>query len=91
MVAHSQIFWFGDLNYRINMLDAEVRKLVSLKKWNELMNYDQVRLLPAKFQFLRSISLESARKFYLASFLGPLLHNLLYIIFFVITDTIYPR
>ncbi|CAJ1928942.1 unnamed protein product [Sphenostylis stenocarpa] len=40
--SHDQIFWFGDLNYRINMLDAEVRKLVALKKWDELMNYDQL-------------------------------------------------
>ncbi|KAK7406365.1 hypothetical protein VNO78_07989 [Psophocarpus tetragonolobus] len=40
--SHDQIFWFGDLNYRINMLDAEVRKLVSLKKWEELMNNDQL-------------------------------------------------
>lgn len=41
----SQIFWFGDLNYRINMSDGEVRKLVALKKWDELMNYDQVRTM----------------------------------------------
>ncbi|TKY70731.1 Type I inositol polyphosphate 5-phosphatase 2 [Spatholobus suberectus] len=40
--SHDQIFWFGDLNYRINMLDAEVRKLVALKKWDELMSYDQL-------------------------------------------------
>ncbi|ESW27746.1 hypothetical protein PHAVU_003G228700 [Phaseolus vulgaris] len=40
--SHDQIFWFGDLNYRINMMDEEVRKLVALKKWNELMNYDQL-------------------------------------------------
>ena len=40
--ANSQIFWFGDLNYRINMLDVEVRKLVALNKWDELMNNDQV-------------------------------------------------
>ncbi|KAJ1428932.1 Inositol polyphosphate-related phosphatase [Sesbania bispinosa] len=40
--SHDQIFWFGDLNYRINMSDVEVRKLVALKKWNELMNYDQL-------------------------------------------------
>lgn len=38
----SQIFWFGDLNYRLNMLDAEVRKLVANKQWDELINYDQV-------------------------------------------------
>ncbi|KAL2322924.1 hypothetical protein Fmac_027303 [Flemingia macrophylla] len=40
--SHDQIFWFGDLNYRVNMMDGEVRKLVALKKWDELMNYDQL-------------------------------------------------
>ncbi|CAL5197875.1 unnamed protein product [Lathyrus oleraceus] len=42
--SHDQIFWFGDLNYRINMSDGEVRKLVALKKWDELKNYDQLRI-----------------------------------------------
>ncbi|XVF51917.1 hypothetical protein PTKIN_Ptkin04bG0222900 [Pterospermum kingtungense] len=41
--SHDQIFWFGDLNYRLNMLDAEVRKLVALKRWDELIKNDQVR------------------------------------------------
>ncbi|KAI9178532.1 hypothetical protein LWI28_027592 [Acer negundo] len=40
--SHDQIFWFGDLNYRLNMLDAEVRKLVALKRWDELVNSDQL-------------------------------------------------
>ncbi|CAL0331736.1 unnamed protein product [Lupinus luteus] len=40
--SHDQIFWFGDLNYRINMLDVEVRKLVALKKWDALMKSDQL-------------------------------------------------
>ncbi|KAL3619404.1 hypothetical protein CASFOL_036974 [Castilleja foliolosa] len=40
--CHDQIFWFGDLNYRINMLDAEVRKLVDKKQWVELLNSDQL-------------------------------------------------
>ncbi|CAN0842829.1 Type I inositol polyphosphate 5-phosphatase 2 [Linum grandiflorum] len=40
--AHDQIFWFGDLNYRLNKLDAEVRKLVALKQWDELKNSDQL-------------------------------------------------
>ncbi|GMQ04432.1 hypothetical protein CsSME_00049851 [Camellia sinensis var. sinensis] len=40
--AHDQIFWFGDLNYRLNMLDAEVRKLVAEKQWDELLNSDQL-------------------------------------------------
>ncbi|XP_073264432.1 LOW QUALITY PROTEIN: type I inositol polyphosphate 5-phosphatase 2-like [Populus alba] len=40
--SHSQIFWFGDLNYRLNMLDTEVRKLVAMKQWDELINSDQL-------------------------------------------------
>ncbi|KAG9142696.1 hypothetical protein Leryth_005460 [Lithospermum erythrorhizon] len=40
--CHDQIFWFGDLNYRINMLDEEMMKLVARKKWDELLNYDQL-------------------------------------------------
>lgn len=41
--VNSQVFWFGDLNYRLNMVDAEVRKLVAQKRWDELINSDQVR------------------------------------------------
>ncbi|CAN4076029.1 unnamed protein product [Withania somnifera] len=40
--SHDQIFWFGDLNYRINMLDAEVRKLVAKRQWDELLNHDEL-------------------------------------------------
>ncbi|PPR95125.1 hypothetical protein GOBAR_AA25543 [Gossypium barbadense] len=40
--AHDQIFWFGDLNYRLNMSDADIRKLVAQKRWHELINYDQL-------------------------------------------------
>ena len=42
---NSQVFWFGDLNYRLNMSDSEVRKLVAQKRWDELKNSDQVRFL----------------------------------------------
>lgn len=56
--SHDQIFWFGDLNYRISMLDSEVRKLVAQKKWNELLNYDQVRLLnPQTLQNMHNFNL----------------------------------
>ncbi|XP_024170589.1 type I inositol polyphosphate 5-phosphatase 2 isoform X2 [Rosa chinensis] len=40
--SHDQIFWFGDLNYRLNMSDTKARKLVALKQWNELLNNDQL-------------------------------------------------
>ncbi|EXB99791.1 Type I inositol-1,4,5-trisphosphate 5-phosphatase 2 [Morus notabilis] len=40
--SHDQIFWFGDLNYRLNMLDEDVRKLISLKRWDELIKNDQL-------------------------------------------------
>jgi hypothetical protein len=48
LFANSQIFWFGDLNYRINMSDGEVRKLVDLKKWDKLMSHDQVGIIKLK-------------------------------------------
>nr|XP_043633227.1 type I inositol polyphosphate 5-phosphatase 2-like [Erigeron canadensis] len=40
--SHDRIFWFGDLNYRINMADADVRKLIALKQWNKLLCNDQL-------------------------------------------------
>ncbi|KAF5200332.1 Type i inositol polyphosphate 5-phosphatase [Thalictrum thalictroides] len=40
--SHDQIFWFGDLNYRLNMLDTEVRMLVARKQWDELIRSDQL-------------------------------------------------
>ncbi|GAB4850536.1 hypothetical protein Ancab_029846 [Ancistrocladus abbreviatus] len=40
----SQIFWFGNLNYRLNMLDTEIKKLVASEQWDKLMNSHQVRL-----------------------------------------------
>ncbi|XP_076912086.1 type I inositol polyphosphate 5-phosphatase 2-like isoform X1 [Bidens hawaiensis] len=40
--CHDQIFWFGDLNYRINKPDEEVRKLVAMKQWDELLYNDQL-------------------------------------------------
>lgn len=40
--SHDQIFWFGDLNYRLNMLDADVRSLVAARRWDELFDTDQL-------------------------------------------------
>lgn len=40
--SHDQIFWFGDLNYRLNMEDTDVRKLIALKRWDELVSNDQL-------------------------------------------------
>ncbi|XP_060674186.1 type I inositol polyphosphate 5-phosphatase 2 isoform X2 [Ziziphus jujuba] len=40
--SHDQIFWFGDLNYRLNMLDSEIRNLIALKRWDELLKGDQL-------------------------------------------------
>lgn len=42
ITGHDQIFWFGDLNYRISLLDEAVRKLVAEKQWNELLKHDQL-------------------------------------------------
>ncbi|XP_031483717.1 type I inositol polyphosphate 5-phosphatase 2-like isoform X2 [Nymphaea colorata] len=40
--SHNQIFWFGDLNYRLDMGDAEVRQLVAERRWDELIKNDQL-------------------------------------------------
>ncbi|KAJ8460339.1 hypothetical protein OPV22_033265 [Ensete ventricosum] len=40
--AHERIFWFGDLNYRLNMPDAEIRALIASRQWDELLNFDQL-------------------------------------------------
>ncbi|XP_071702002.1 type I inositol polyphosphate 5-phosphatase 2-like isoform X1 [Rutidosis leptorrhynchoides] len=40
--SHDHIFWFGDLNYRINKHDEDVRKLVAAKQWDELLYSDQL-------------------------------------------------
>ncbi|GMH09248.1 hypothetical protein Nepgr_011089 [Nepenthes gracilis] len=40
--SHDQIFWFGDLNYRINMLDTEIRRLLADKQWDKLIHNDQL-------------------------------------------------
>lgn len=47
--VNSQIFWFGDLNYRISMLDSDMRKLVALRRWDELLSNDQVRFFMFDF------------------------------------------
>ncbi|KAG8057814.1 hypothetical protein GUJ93_ZPchr0002g26729 [Zizania palustris] len=40
--SHDQIFWFGDLNYRIDMPDAEIRDLVAMERWGDLLKFDQL-------------------------------------------------
>ncbi|GAB4834684.1 hypothetical protein Ancab_032947 [Ancistrocladus abbreviatus] len=40
--SHDQIFWFGDLNYRLNIPDNDVRKLVASQQWDKLVNSDQL-------------------------------------------------
>lgn len=40
--SHDRIFWFGDQNYRLNISDAEVRELVAVERWDELMKFDQL-------------------------------------------------
>ncbi|KAK1304286.1 Type I inositol 1,4,5-trisphosphate 5-phosphatase 2 [Acorus calamus] len=43
ILSHDRIFWFGDLNYRLNMVDAEIRDFVAKKQWGELTVKDQLR------------------------------------------------
>lgn len=37
------MFWIGDLNYRIDMPDEQVRVLCAQEQWDELYAHDQLR------------------------------------------------
>ncbi|WWC67008.1 uncharacterized protein I206_100915 [Kwoniella pini CBS 10737] len=37
------LFWLGDLNYRIDLPDDEVKKLVEEKQWEKMLAKDQLR------------------------------------------------
>ncbi|KAF3330345.1 type I inositol 1,4,5-trisphosphate 5-phosphatase 2 isoform X2 [Carex littledalei] len=41
--SHDRIFWFGDLNYRLEMPDSLVRDQISTRKWDQLLEFDQLR------------------------------------------------
>ncbi len=41
----SRIFWFGDLNYRIDLPDAEVRQKIAEQDWGYLLAADQVSVV----------------------------------------------
>lgn len=41
---YSQIVWLGDLNYRLNLMDNEIRLLVAQEDWTSLFKEDQVSL-----------------------------------------------
>lgn len=38
----SQIFWFGDLNYRLYLEDNLARHLINKQDWRTLQNFDQL-------------------------------------------------
>lgn len=40
--CHDYVFWCGDLNYRIDMPNAEVKDLVEKQDWSSLREYDQL-------------------------------------------------
>ncbi|KAK7277379.1 hypothetical protein RIF29_18530 [Crotalaria pallida] len=42
ILDHERIIWFGDLNYRINLSNAETRALISKKQWSKLVEKDQL-------------------------------------------------
>ncbi|ONK80841.1 uncharacterized protein A4U43_C01F22380, partial [Asparagus officinalis] len=43
ILDHERIFWFGDLNYRINLPYERTHELISRKKWSELVESDQLK------------------------------------------------
>ncbi|KAL3525985.1 hypothetical protein ACH5RR_014357 [Cinchona calisaya] len=43
ILGHDQIFWFGDLNYRLYLEDNLARELIRKQDWRELQEFDQLR------------------------------------------------
>lgn len=40
---NSQIFWFGDLNYRLCLEDNSARQLIKKQDWSALQEFDQLK------------------------------------------------
>lgn len=43
ILGHDQIFWFGDLNYRLYLKDDLARLLIKKQDWRALQEFDQLR------------------------------------------------
>ncbi|KAJ0042874.1 hypothetical protein Pint_19362 [Pistacia integerrima] len=43
ILGHDQIFWFGDLNYRLYLEDNLARHLIKKQNWRALQEFDQLR------------------------------------------------
>ena len=55
---HEFVFWTGDLNYRVDLSDEEVKGLIVKQDWNALLEHDQVphSLLPHISHWLGSVA-----------------------------------
>ncbi|KAF3625283.1 Type I inositol 1,4,5-trisphosphate 5-phosphatase 1 [Capsicum annuum] len=42
ILGHDQIFWFGDLNYRLYLEDNLARELIKKEDWSALQEFDQL-------------------------------------------------
>jgi inositol polyphosphate 5-phosphatase INPP5B/F len=47
ILDHDYVFWLGDLNYRIDIEDGEVRELIKESNWPALFEGDQLRVQQA--------------------------------------------
>nr|XP_043633550.1 type I inositol polyphosphate 5-phosphatase 8-like [Erigeron canadensis] len=43
ILGHDQIFWFGDLNYRLYLENDLARELIKKQDWTALQEFDQLR------------------------------------------------
>ncbi|OWM62668.1 hypothetical protein CDL15_Pgr019962 [Punica granatum] len=43
ILDHDRVIWLGDLNYRIHLPDSTTRALVERRKWNVLLENDQLK------------------------------------------------
>ncbi|XP_052188170.1 type IV inositol polyphosphate 5-phosphatase 7-like isoform X2 [Diospyros lotus] len=62
ILRHDQVFWFGDLNYRLYLEDNLARELIQRKDWRALQEFDQLQweLKNGVFQGWREGNIEFA-------------------------------
>lgn len=63
-MSHDYVFWCGDFNYRIDLGNEEVKKLVQDENWSALQACDQLHLQKLEGKVGRNLYLLLIKKLY---------------------------
>ena len=56
ILSHDYVFWCGDFNYRIDLPNEEVKKLVESQNWAALQDFDQLNVQRSADKVCSSVS-----------------------------------